>query len=236
MKFRYSGEATVLHLNARKEGPDDDKVLAVDLKLHAVADAAMMLGFFEPLLGPVMHLPNGAVRSVFLGPVHFAHELENYAVTALGSTFTGAKVKKFALTPLDGGRLDMVFGVSFKPSGDEVARLAEYLADDIDVLIEPQDGEFDLDAPAPASGRQAPAPSSDSEEDPLQEQALALVIDQQRASISMVQRHLKIGYNRAARLLEALEYRGVVSSMSTNGTREVLVSVKVKRAGPGDAV
>lgn len=144
MKFRYSGEATVLHLNARKEGPDDDKVLAVDLKLQVVTDALTMLRFFEPLLGPVMHLPNGAVRSVFFGPVHFGHELENYSVSALGSTFTGAKVKRFVLTPLDGGLLDMVFGVSFKPSGDEVARLAEYLADDIDVLIEPQDGELDL--------------------------------------------------------------------------------------------
>lgn len=144
MKFRYNGKVTVLHLNARKEGPDDDKVLAVDLKLHATVDASPMLVFFELMLVPVMHLPNGAVRSAFFGPVHFGHELENYAVLALGSRFTGAKVKRFSLTPLDGGRLDMVFSVSFKPSGDEVARLAEYLADDIDMLIEPQDGELDL--------------------------------------------------------------------------------------------
>jgi DNA segregation ATPase FtsK/SpoIIIE, S-DNA-T family len=48
-------------------------------------------------------------------------------------------------------------------------------------------------------------------------------LQHKRASISLVQRHLRIGYNRAARLLEQMEVSGLVSSMATNGNRELLV-------------
>ncbi|MBY0238099.1 MAG: DNA translocase FtsK, partial [Burkholderiaceae bacterium] len=57
--------------------------------------------------------------------------------------------------------------------------------------------------------------------DPLYDQAVAVVRTHQRASISLVQRHLRIGYNRAARLLEAME-GSVVGPMQTNGNRELL--------------
>ena len=52
---------------------------------------------------------------------------------------------------------------------------------------------------------------------------MAIVLKNRRASISLVQRHLRIGYNRAARLLEQMEKSGVVSAMSGAGQREVLV-------------
>ncbi|WP_150695226.1 DNA translocase FtsK [Pandoraea terrae] len=61
------------------------------------------------------------------------------------------------------------------------------------------------------------------ESDPLYDQAVAVVLKQRRASISLVQRHLRIGYNRAARLLEQMEQSGVVSAMASNGNREILV-------------
>jgi len=60
------------------------------------------------------------------------------------------------------------------------------------------------------------------EQDPLYDQALAFVTETRRASISSVQRQLRVGYNRAARMIEAMESSGVVSS-SENGKREVLV-------------
>ena len=63
----------------------------------------------------------------------------------------------------------------------------------------------------------------DGEADPLYDQAVAIVLKHRRASISLVQRHLRIGYNRAARLLEQMEKSGMVSSMATNGNREILV-------------
>jgi S-DNA-T family DNA segregation ATPase FtsK/SpoIIIE len=61
------------------------------------------------------------------------------------------------------------------------------------------------------------------ESDPLYDQAVAVVLKNRRASISLVQRHLRIGYNRAARLLEQMEQSGLVSNMQSNGNREILV-------------
>ncbi len=62
-----------------------------------------------------------------------------------------------------------------------------------------------------------------SESDALYDEAVAFVISSGRASISSVQRKLRIGYNRAARLIEAMETAGVVTEMNSNGSREVLV-------------
>jgi|GEM_PF-340927 len=66
--------------------------------------------------------------------------------------------------------------------------------------------------------------NSDAEQDVLYDAAVAFVTKAQRVSVSSVQRNFKIGYNRASRLVEAMEKAGVVSSMGTNGAREVLVS------------
>ena len=62
------------------------------------------------------------------------------------------------------------------------------------------------------------------EADPLYDEAVAFVTETRRASISAVQRKLKIGYNRAARMIEAMEAAGVVSEMGSNGSREVLAA------------
>ncbi len=65
--------------------------------------------------------------------------------------------------------------------------------------------------------------AGDGEADPLYDQAVEIVLRTRRPSISLVQRHLRIGYNRAARLLEQMEHAGLVSTMQSNGNREVLV-------------
>ena len=62
----------------------------------------------------------------------------------------------------------------------------------------------------------------DAETDALYDEAVQFVLESRRASISAVQRKLKIGYNRAARMIEAMEMAGVVTAMNTNGSREVL--------------
>ena len=64
--------------------------------------------------------------------------------------------------------------------------------------------------------------STGGESDPLYDEAVAIVMKTRRASISSVQRQLRIGYNRAARLIEEMERAGLVSSMQSNGNREVL--------------
>jgi len=61
------------------------------------------------------------------------------------------------------------------------------------------------------------------QDDPLYDEAVSFVLESRRASISAVQRRLRIGYNRAARLIEAMEAAGVVSAMNSNGSRELLV-------------
>lgn len=67
-----------------------------------------------------------------------------------------------------------------------------------------------------------------SEEDPLYDEAVRFVTESRRASISAVQRKLKIGYNRAARMIEAMEMAGVVTPMNTNGSREVIAPTPVR--------
>jgi S-DNA-T family DNA segregation ATPase FtsK/SpoIIIE len=66
------------------------------------------------------------------------------------------------------------------------------------------------------------------EKDALYDQAVEIVLRTRRPSISLVQRHLRIGYNRAARLIEDMERAGMVSAMQSNGNREVLVPAKAE--------
>jgi len=102
---------------------------------------------------------------------------------------------------------------------EEVHRIVEYLKQ----FGEPQYEEGILDGPASEGATQdlfGDAP--DAEADPLYDEAVAFVVRTRRASISSVQRQLRIGYNRAARLVEQMETAGLVSSMGINGSREVL--------------
>jgi len=64
----------------------------------------------------------------------------------------------------------------------------------------------------------------------MYDQAVEIVLRNRKASISLVQRHLKIGYNRAARMLEEMEKSGLVSAMSGSGQRDILVP---QRPDPG---
>jgi S-DNA-T family DNA segregation ATPase FtsK/SpoIIIE len=66
------------------------------------------------------------------------------------------------------------------------------------------------------------------EKDPMYDQAVEVVLKHRKASISLVQRHLKIGYNRAARLLEDMENAGLVSAMSGAGQRDILVPARAE--------
>ena len=107
-------------------------------------------------------------------------------------------------------------------SDEEVHRVVSYLKsqgepDYIDGVLEggTVDGE-DGEGGGDAGG----------EKDPMYDQAVEVVLKNRKASISLVQRHLKIGYNRAARLVEDMEKAGLVSSMSGSGQREILVPAR----------
>jgi S-DNA-T family DNA segregation ATPase FtsK/SpoIIIE len=102
----------------------------------------------------------------------------------------------------------------------EVHRVVEHLK----AQGEPQYIEGILDAPEEAMLDAASGEGgAGGEKDPLYDQAVQVVLQNKRASISLVQRHLRIGYNRAARLLEDMEKAGLVSAMGGSGNREILV-------------
>ncbi len=109
---------------------------------------------------------------------------------------------------------------------DEVHRVVDYLKQ----VGPPEYVEGILDAPGGESdeglsgdGGEA---GSNGEADPLYDQAVEVVLKTRRPSISLVQRHLRIGYNRAARLIEQMERSGLVSAMGSNGNREVLAPAR----------
>lgn len=87
---------------------------------------------------------------------------------------------------------------------------------------EPQYIDSILEAPVSSEDSGDGIGGGDAESDPLYDQAVEIVLKNKRASISLVQRHLRIGYNRAARLVEQMESAGLVSSMSSSGSREIL--------------
>ena len=78
------------------------------------------------------------------------------------------------------------------------------------------------ESPMPVLPGEATRDSNGDEADPLYDEAVAIVTETRKASISYVQRRLKIGYNRAARMIEEMETSGVVSLVQSNGSREVL--------------
>jgi DNA segregation ATPase FtsK/SpoIIIE, S-DNA-T family len=113
-------------------------------------------------------------------------------------------------------------------SDEEVHRVVAYLKTQgepnyIEGVLEGGTLDDDDDANGAASGSGAGG-----EKDPLYDQAVEIVLKNRKASISLVQRHLKIGYNRAARLVEDMEKAGLVSSMSTSGQREILVPARAE--------
>ena len=108
-------------------------------------------------------------------------------------------------------------------SDDEVHRVVNYLRSQgepnyVEGLLE--GGTVDGEDGGPGDGE------AGGEKDPMYDQAVEVVLKNRKASISLVQRHLKIGYNRAARLVEDMEKAGLVSSMSTSGQREILVPTR----------
>ena len=110
-------------------------------------------------------------------------------------------------------------------SDEEVHRVVKYLKsqgepDYIEGVLE--GGTVDGEDGLPGEG------GPGGEKDPMYDQAVEIVLKNRKASISLVQRHLKIGYNRAARLVEDMEKAGLVSAMSTNGQRDILVPARAE--------
>jgi len=112
-------------------------------------------------------------------------------------------------------------------SDQEVHRVVEYLKSQgepryVEGILTSADDEGEGGGEESANGKAAEG----SEADPLYDEAVAMVLKTRRASISLVQRHLRIGYNRAARLIEEMERAGLVTPMQNNGNREVIAPAR----------
>jgi DNA segregation ATPase FtsK/SpoIIIE, S-DNA-T family len=110
-------------------------------------------------------------------------------------------------------------------SDDEVHRVVKFLKAQgepnyIDGILEGGVGDEPGEVNVGGAGGSA---GGSGESDAMYDEAVAIVLKNRKASISLVQRHLRIGYNRAARLLEQMEKSGVVSTMQSNGNRDILV-------------
>lgn len=233
--FKVSGNATIKHLNVRKEGPEDDKILAVDVKFEIKKVDRRICDYFDAALQAFLWRGETdalIVRNDFLVPIAYGNEVSGAVVKIGSETYMGCDVKKFALQPQDGGVLILTCSVAVYPSSNDVAKLAKLVQEDTKVSIE---GPPDLFAPqSMVSDKTVDAFSGlaaldvvvvgvgDNIVDDLLPEALACIKAAKKASISLVQRHLKIGYNRAATILEQLEKRGAVSPMGAAGQREIL--------------
>lgn len=188
----------------------------------------------NPAMGPInwnLELPNVQFR------VHHGESEEDDIV------FSDAKANKFSFTCQEGGTVIVGFRVQIHPGEEDAAKLLMLLDKSVKVSMinelgdddteghgegdsagaERPDNIVDLFKGTDSTGQQETAGSDGG--DPLYDQAVTLVLASRRASISAVQRELRVGYNRAARLLEQMEQNGIVSPMDSDMQRTVIASL-----------
>jgi hypothetical protein len=229
--FKVSGLATIRHLNVRKEGPEDEKILAVDVKLEIKNVDRRLCGYFDEALEAFLWRGETdalIARNSFLTPVRYVNEIREASVSIGNNSYSGCDVKKFELSPCDGGVITLTCSISVYPNSADVSDLAKMVQDEAMVSIEgPPDlfaGEPNLSVDMGGNVITSMTGTTEcSEIDPMYQGAVELVLKTGKASISLVQRHLKIGYNRAARLIEDMEKAGLVSPMSPSGERVLLI-------------
>lgn len=144
-KFAFKGNGEIVHLNTRKEGAEDDvKELAIDVKLRIKSDKYVLDSFQASELKDALWNDIGAVNNLYIDPISMSYTLKDYRIELASEQFFDVTLKKFTFQPKDGNDVVMTFTASFSPTSTEVARLAEYLQDEVSLTIEPSNEELDL--------------------------------------------------------------------------------------------
>lgn len=251
MEFNLKTVATLKHINVRKEGPKDAEALAFDLKFACIVSADVIDDLLcvdnegQALAALWLDNEEGKPRFPLLSTLSFNRPVTDVQLETLGMHLPGCKVGKFTFEPLKEKRANLLLTLAVsQPPGNALPILADFLTQDIEIDLQTQQRDllsdetalghivskgiahlanfgFRAEEPEPAQ-QYAPIGGQGEDDDTLLPSARAFVINTRRASISAIQRHLKIGYNRAARMIEQLELDGTVTPMSSNGTREVI--------------
>jgi len=245
--FKLSGVADIKHLNVRKEGPDDEKILAVDVKLQFSKVDRRLCGYFDEALQDFLWRGDTnalIVRNAALAPVQYVNTVKGSVSIGLHK-FSGCEISKFSITPADGGVITLGCSAAIYPSASDMPDLSKAVQDSEHVEIEAYPDLFDsqdvkstkdamrqFDNSMREHGVTSTVSDSDGEvlaefgtgPDPLYDKAVETVLKERKASISLVQRELSIGYNRAAKLLEEMEKGGIVGPLDLNGKRKILAS------------
>ncbi len=117
--FKVSGRANVKHLNVRKEGPDDEKILAVDIKLEIKGIDRRLCAYFDDALEGFLWRGNCnalIVRNAFMAPAAYSNCISDCRVEIGAGIYHGCDVKKFAIQPHDGGVITLTCAVTLQPT------------------------------------------------------------------------------------------------------------------------
>lgn len=139
--------ASIKHLNIRKEGPDESKVLTVDMKLEIIAEADAVLPYFDPALRTFLFSDQtNSVRFKNMGAIDWAGEMENMELEIHGLEFIKVRLSKFTIAPKMDKETQIVtltLSATFQPGGKDVAILAEFVQEQASIVIRPQPQLFD---------------------------------------------------------------------------------------------
>ena len=228
--------------------PELETLPAIVIVIDEFADMMMIVGKkVEQLIARIAQKARAAGIHLILATQRPSVDVITGLIKANVPTRIGFQVssKVDSRTILDQGGAEQLLGhgdMLYLPPGTSVPqRVHGAFVDDHEVHAVVEDwkrrGEPDyLEGVVDDSANSIPVPGiategeegSDDESDPLYDEAVAFVTETRKASISSVQRKLRVGYNRAARLIETMEASGVVSEMGSNGNREVLAPAPPK--------
>ena len=222
-----------------EEPPILDKLPSIVIVIDELADMMMIVGKkVEELIARIAQKARAAGIHLILATQRPSVDVITGLIKANIPSRIGFQVssKIDSRTVLDQTGAEQLLGMGdmlYLPGGSNIpTRVHGAFVDDDEVhrVVEDwkQRGEPDYIEEVINGTSEVPVPGipgmegEDSEQDELFDQAVAIVTESRRASISGIQRRLKIGYNRAARMVEAMEAAGIVSEMGSNGAREVL--------------